>query len=210
MARKKFETLVRSVLQLPGKPAVFVLNYYSWWVAYKGKRRGSGSYYGDNGNEAREDELAVIGRYYDVPVLSVKAAIYPLMAAGFDGFKADKIGNNQKALAAKINAGSYGNDWKPYFYADLIHPNKNGHQALADLLIFAIHQYAMSSQSCTFGMNGLPPVMIKNNLDVAVCGCFLNPKFFGVGCMHYPFLLGSVFIFELHTWYGEPRRILYI
>lgn len=75
---------MRGVLRLPGNPAVIVLNHYSWWGYF------GGSYYRKNGprkGKGPEEELTLISQYYGAPVLSLKAAAYPLMAAGVDGFR---------------------------------------------------------------------------------------------------------------------------
>lgn len=177
--RMAFELLMRGILELPGRPAVLLLHYYSWWHAYKGNR--SGSYYGYRDGQGPEDELSVIARYYEVPTFSLKTAAYPLMAAGIPGFRVDRVGNAKQVRDFSFPVSSYEDDWQPYFYGDPMHPNNNGHRALADILRYGL-LYGLrhlSASPCALGLNGLPPIMIQGNKDEIQCGCFLNPYYFG-------------------------------
>lgn len=182
--RKRFESLLRSTLQLPGKPAILILNYYTWWHAYRGTVKCHGSYYGDRGSESSEEGMSLIAKYYDIPVLSMKTAVYPLMAAGIEPFRADKIGNLDAARRFNYTVNTYGHEWRPFFYGDAVHPNENGHRALADLLVHTVTQYMGMEDSCRIGTKGLPPFMIRDNYDAKGCACLLNPFFFLVSEVH--------------------------
>lgn len=181
--RKHFESLLRGLLQLPGNPAIVMLHSYSWWNGYKGATPYVGSYYGDRGGESSEESLSLLAKYYDIPVLSLKTAVYPLMAAGMEGFRADRLGDMISPVEGEDKRGSeaYGDQWKPYFYADKIHLNENGHRAMADLLIHTVEEHRRASPKvCTVGLRGLPPVMIHAQSDYKSCPCLLNPYLFDV------------------------------
>lgn len=79
--RRGFEQLLRKVLDLPGAPAVIMLHQYSWWFTY-GDGLTNGLYY-----LPAEAQLTVFANYYDMPVVSLRAAVWRLMAAGIDGFR---------------------------------------------------------------------------------------------------------------------------
>jgi hypothetical protein len=76
-----FERLLRRLLLLPSKPAVLLLEFYPWWMSF-----GDGVFQG-RFNRQPEIDQTVLGQYYDVPVVSLRAAAWRLMHAGIDGFK---------------------------------------------------------------------------------------------------------------------------
>ncbi|KDD71514.1 hypothetical protein H632_c4878p0, partial [Helicosporidium sp. ATCC 50920] len=62
--RRAFEQLLRKILELPRRPAVVLVMQYSQRIANK-------TYY-----RTSEDVLALFGHYYDVPVVSMRDAVW--------------------------------------------------------------------------------------------------------------------------------------
>jgi hypothetical protein len=91
----------------------------------------------------------------------------------------DKVEQNDRIMKGEV----YGTDWEPFFFFDGYHPNRNGHHALADLLIYLIQQqendsYDEGNTTCRYGLRGSPPMLIVGNRDAWQCGCLLNPNLF--------------------------------
>lgn len=79
--RKAYEQLIRRLLALPGRPAVVLLHHYAWWMAGGDGLKG-GLFYREP-----EGQHTALAHYYDLPSVSVRAAVWRLMLAGIDGFK---------------------------------------------------------------------------------------------------------------------------
>lgn len=62
-------------------------------------------------------------QYYDLPLLSVRSAIYPYMMEGRKGFKVDYASKHSIAWA-RIETVPPGEDPADRFYADGMHPTK--------------------------------------------------------------------------------------
>ena len=80
-SRKAYEQLLRKVLKRPGAPAVVQLHHYAWWFAH-----GDGVQFG-RFYRPGEGQLGFFANYYDLPAVSVRNALHPLMEAGVEGFK---------------------------------------------------------------------------------------------------------------------------
>lgn len=68
------------------RPAVLLLNHYAWWHA-GGDGRAAGLFYPEP-----EGQFTTLGHYYDLPVLSLRAAAWREMAAGRPGFQVCVVG----------------------------------------------------------------------------------------------------------------------
>jgi hypothetical protein len=79
--RRTYEQMLRRMLQRPSQPTLLLLQYYPWMRSF-GDGVTQGLYYREP-----ETEMTVIGQYYDLPVVSVRAAAWRLMHEGIDGFK---------------------------------------------------------------------------------------------------------------------------
>jgi hypothetical protein len=89
--RQGYEQLLRKLLKLPGRPAVVQVHHYAWWRAAE-DGVGAGLFYFPQA----EEQLTVLSHYYDVPSVSLRAAVYPLMLHGVPGFRVDKIWNKNQ------------------------------------------------------------------------------------------------------------------
>lgn len=129
-------------------------------------------------------------QYYDIPVVSLRAAAWRLMHAGIDKFKVDKVG--------MIPCSSMVNDSlvtpvapvavnTSYFYTDCVHPSHQSLLALAELLI---HPLARAVVEVAAGLQpkrradprleGMPPPMIPGTPDRSSSVCFMLEDFKGV------------------------------
>lgn len=81
--RRAYEQVLRHVLRLPKAPAVLMLQVYPWHQGGGDEGVTAGLFYREP-----EGQQTVFGSYYDVPVVSLRAAAYHLMRLGVDGFKA--------------------------------------------------------------------------------------------------------------------------
>lgn len=103
-----FETLVRQALALPGEPAVVLLF----------------SVFADDWN--LQERLAPIGRYYGLPMVSVRDAVVPQFPL--------------KAGAGRVLSK------RQYFY-DSFHPTNDGHRIMADCLT-ELFRAALAAPAC--------------------------------------------------------------
>ncbi|KAG2494860.1 hypothetical protein HYH03_007100 [Edaphochlamys debaryana] len=121
-ARKSMELLLRKILSLPDRPAVVLLNAFSWFSRY-GYKPDDGVYYLN-----AEAQLFDFATYYGLPMLSVKAAAYHQMAAGVQGFKVDTLRHQHRYNMTA--------DPEAQFYEDPMHPSGlTGHKVIAELII---------------------------------------------------------------------------
>ncbi len=72
--RRGFERLLRKLLNYPKRPAVIILNVFAW-------KHFNGSYF-----QTAEAGYSEFASYYDLPMLSLKAAAHQLMVEGAEGF----------------------------------------------------------------------------------------------------------------------------
>ncbi|KAL4424189.1 hypothetical protein ABPG75_001490 [Micractinium tetrahymenae] len=166
--RLGFERLVRKALEFPNRPAVVILNHYAYIIA-----GGSHNTTGDFLMTA-ENELDVIGQYYGLPLLSIRAAAYHLMRANATGFKSEH--GRQKSSATSTHVCSA---HPPS--ADPIHPyGKTGHWALADLLVALIQESALSLAQAPLGaadeaeaQEPVPEPMVAGNYHRPTSTCLL-------------------------------------
>lgn len=79
---KSYERLLRVLLQLPSRPAVVLLHYFSWFVSGGGGGKVAPFY------NSMEVEYTSVGGYYSLPQLSVRNAFYPLMLEDRPGYQA--------------------------------------------------------------------------------------------------------------------------
>ncbi|EFN59203.1 hypothetical protein CHLNCDRAFT_56786 [Chlorella variabilis] len=99
-ARRGFEELLRKLLKLRGAPAVVMLHHYAWWFTY-GDGLDAGLYY-----RAGEAQLQVFANYYDMPAVSMRNVLWPLMNAGVEGFKLPPARQGeQRGRGARVAAG---------------------------------------------------------------------------------------------------------
>ncbi|PSC75050.1 hypothetical protein C2E20_1732 [Micractinium conductrix] len=178
-----FEALLRTLLALPGRPAVVLLHHYAWWKA-AGDGRSAGLYYREP-----EVQLETFALYYDLPSLSLKAATWRLMEAGVEGFKVDGVlsrGSRDGVTGEPIPAAAPRRA-SSYLYLDTIHPGPNGHQVLAELLAGllgrAVSEVAGGRTPAARWhprLQGLPPPMIPNFPDSRASLCIQLEAFRGV------------------------------
>ncbi|EFN55332.1 hypothetical protein CHLNCDRAFT_134328 [Chlorella variabilis] len=184
--RMGYEQLIRKLLRMPGRPALIQLHYYAWW-----RSEGDGVEQGLFYFPQAEAQLTVFSQYYDVPSVSMRSAIYPLMQAGVDKL----TGLNGKQINNKAPSGyeipfAEGAEKQFYLYADRTHPNDQGHQVIAELLGSVLAKAVDEEQgdNCQFSggwadshaaprLRGLPPPMIPGNADVPTSLCAMQEDF---------------------------------
>ncbi|KAF8057926.1 hypothetical protein HT031_005872 [Scenedesmus sp. PABB004] len=146
-----FERLLRKLLSLPGRPAVVVMNSLQTGA----KARGLAFY------ETSEDHYGVLAQYYGLPWLSVRAAVWQGLMAGWPGF----------GVADFFLAGE----------AEQRHPNERGHAYMADLAITLLQQaYADMMLGPPGGdepPGGLPAPMFPGNWEGANLACVTGADF---------------------------------
>ncbi|KAL4422911.1 hypothetical protein ABPG75_009108 [Micractinium tetrahymenae] len=157
-----YEGLLRSLLALPGGPAVVLLHHYAFLKA-AGDGRSAGLFYREP-----EGQLTLLSHFYDIPSLSLRAAAWRLMQAGIEGFKVDRTileGNRDAATGDPIPAAEPGMSGD-YLYLDTIHPGPNGHRALSELLAGLLTRAVGEAAAGTAPpprqdprLQGLPPPM---------------------------------------------------
>ncbi|KAL4442767.1 hypothetical protein ABPG77_006761 [Micractinium sp. CCAP 211/92] len=170
--RLGFERLVRKALDFPNRPAVVILNHYAYIIA-GGSHKTAGDYL-----VTAENELDVIGQYYGLPMLSIRAAAYHLMRANATGYKihAPYEGDGTKEVLEP------GDD---FFYYDTIHPyGKTGHRALADLLVALVQESALSLARSPLGeadeaaaQEPVPEPLVAGNYHRPTSTCLLLRDF---------------------------------
>ena len=62
--------LIRRVLRYPNAPAVISLHYFSYWHAKPSLGSSEPALF----YNTKEDDMAVVAQFYDVPVLSLRCA----------------------------------------------------------------------------------------------------------------------------------------
>ncbi|KAL4427825.1 hypothetical protein ABPG75_001914 [Micractinium tetrahymenae] len=194
--RRAFEQLLRRLLAYPGRPAIMMLHHYSWFES-TGDGLNQGLYYAEP-----ESQLSTLAQFYDVPVLSVRAAVWRLMAAGARHFRVNKVTlkdrthrylQNGTWLERTLPVSAQGPLAKlAFYYVDSLHPYDPGHQTLAELLV---HPLVRAVREVEAGESlgeddvrhaaeltgpDLPPPMIPGNVDEEPGACALLGDFKGV------------------------------
>ncbi|KAL4442042.1 hypothetical protein ABPG77_011303 [Micractinium sp. CCAP 211/92] len=194
--RRSFEQLLRRLLSYPGRPAVMMLHHYSWFDSV-GDGLNQGLYYAEP-----ESQLSTLAQFYDIPALSVRAAVWRLMATGARHFRVNKVTlkdrthrylENGTWVERNLSASAQGPLAKAaYFYVDSLHPYDTGHQALAELLVQPLARAVREVEAGeALGKDDvrhpeelttadLPPPMIPGNLDEEPGFCALLEDFKGV------------------------------
>eukprot|EP00887_Chlorella_sp_A99_P003009 scaffold9.g3009.t1 len=152
------ESLLRRVLGNNGAPAAVLLHHYAYWLA-----QGDGHWAGWYPHPSTEADFTTLAAYYDVPSLSLRAAVHPLMRTNVTGFRVDKVTKSMPTFEwlTTINDTDKPAD---FFYADGMHPSDTGHQALADLLIALVQQAvaaAVASPQPGLHPHSAPPAEAK-------------------------------------------------
>lgn len=170
--RLGFERLVRKALEFPNRPAVVILNHYAYIIA-GGSHNTTGDFL-----VTAENELDVIGQYYGLPLLSIRAAAYHLMRANATGYKihAPYEGDGTQEV---LEPGD------EFFYYDTIHPyGKTGHWAMADLLVGLVQESALSLARAPLGegdeaaaQEPVPEPMVAGNYHRPTSTCLLLRDF---------------------------------
>ncbi len=83
---RSYERLLRTLLQLPRRPAVVLLELYSWLAKSWANPKGDGSFWASA--ERYHFEFA---EYYGLPLLSLRAAAYHSMRVNKDGFQVGRM-----------------------------------------------------------------------------------------------------------------------
>eukprot|EP00887_Chlorella_sp_A99_P007996 scaffold12.g7996.t1 len=164
--RANYERLLRKLLALPGRPAVVVMNPYAWRSEPKGLYFAS-----------LENDRDVVGSYYGLPILSIRAAAYRLMAQNRSGYRVD-------GTVKDPPPGYQGRE--QLFYYDSVHPwGPTGHRYMAELLTALVQSTAGSLLAAPWGGapeqaavdEPLPPPMIPGNAGKKASVCLLRKAF---------------------------------
>ncbi|KAL4430719.1 hypothetical protein ABPG75_005975 [Micractinium tetrahymenae] len=163
-ARASFERLLRKLQALPNRPAVVVLNSYSFI------RGAMGSYL-----KNAENEMAIIAAYYGLPTLSVRAAVFHQMLRNQKGYQVDRV-------RTEVLEESQPDE---LFLFDISHPyGPTGHRYMAELLIGLTQLTAGSLQARPLhaaehelAAEPLPPPIIPGNYDKKAASCLMSRRF---------------------------------
>ncbi|KDD76842.1 hypothetical protein H632_c89p2 [Helicosporidium sp. ATCC 50920] len=168
-ARLHFEQLLRRLVQLPGCPAVAVLATYSYFKADK-------RFY-----QSAETDMGVLARYYDVPVLSMRNAVWPLLQADVPGFS---VGAQVQGLIQRFKTQPGTRPFeRRYLYADPSHPSDlTGHRAIAEMLQGLVRRGVRewrrrrdACARCAALPAALPP-MLRGNVDAGGGRCWAEDE----------------------------------
>ncbi|KAL4421052.1 hypothetical protein ABPG77_007527 [Micractinium sp. CCAP 211/92] len=186
--RQGYEQLLRKLLKLPSRPAVIQVHHYAWWRA-EGDGADAGLFY----FPAAEAQLTVMSQYYDIPALSLRSAVFPLLQAGVPGFKADKVLNqNQVTMSGRPIPVAAPEERDAYFYYDRSHPADGGHRVIAELIASLLMRAVEREEgvSCAPSrwaqqrtqpeLRELPPPMVPGNADAPTTLCAMQEDFRGV------------------------------
>ncbi|GAB4814840.1 hypothetical protein N2152v2_001886 [Parachlorella kessleri] len=187
--RRAFEVLLRKLLGLPSHPAVVLLMYYNWFMAKAGEGCPAGApkecllLSGGPGqfHVSGENDLAVLGAYYGLPVLSMRAALYPLLLSGTKGFNVSTWASNDYKPHQR---GGLLPNLEDLVYLDHIHPaDATGMRYLADLLVAALRHAArdlaerpLCDEDRAEAAEPLLPPMVLGNEVPAATQCFLQAE----------------------------------
>lgn len=183
--RRGFEELLRKLLRLRNGPAVLLLHHYAWWYTY-GDGVKYGLYY-----RPGEAQLSTFGNYYDLPTVSMRNVLWPLMRAGIEGFKPDKLENglgHTSPLNIKIPGAEQGREWE-YYYHDRTHPADRGHQMMAEALAGPLQRAVEEEAAAAAGqlrhstrrqderLEGMLPPMVPGNTESPTTVCAMQEDF---------------------------------
>jgi hypothetical protein len=148
------ELMLRTLLELPRRPAVVFVNAFMWWDmrGHNGwKRTGKNSLFGLEGLEfhrqwghgRHEHKLDELAKYYAAPSVSLRDVIFHdgKATSQFNGMPLDEL------------------------YKDRIHPSGGGHSIMAQALIYLFKRTALlqavdPTSRCGCGTPSLPPPML--------------------------------------------------
>ncbi len=188
--RRAFEKLVRLSHDWPKRPAVIILNYYSWWKGeqFQGYPLGSGPFWSN-----AEHQFDEFSHYYSVPTLSLKAAVYRLFLQNLTGFQ---VGNQRvksihysTLLHVSLQVDSYGpptiNGTEHRFYKDVYHPHgATGHRVMAELVLHQmlavvkdLLRRPLTLEDEALQQETLPRPMLKGNHHSQLDMCHFAERF---------------------------------
>jgi len=148
------ELMLRTLLELPRRPAVVFVNAFMWWDmrGHNGwKRTGKNSLFGLEGLEfhrqwghgRHEHKLDELAKYYAAPSVSLRDVLFHdgKATSQFNGMPLDEL------------------------YKDRIHPSGGGHSIMAQALIYLFKRTALlqavdPTRRCGCGTPSLPPPML--------------------------------------------------
>lgn len=116
---ENFETLLRAVLSYPSKPAVIILQTFKL----------------DGVIATGGDSQMTLAQYYDVPVISARNWILPMLMRN-----PDKMSKFYNYWIYEFGTGKVLEDRK-----DVLHPNADGHKMMADTIIMYLQQQVSPS-----------------------------------------------------------------
>ncbi|KAL4423591.1 hypothetical protein ABPG77_004631 [Micractinium sp. CCAP 211/92] len=183
--RRGFEELLRKLLKLKNGPAVILLHHYSWWFTY-GDGVDRGLYY-----RMGEAQLGLFSNYYDMPQVSMRNVLWPLMAAGVKGFKPEKVNNGGLGHTSPLDIpipGAQPGEEEDYYYHDRTHPSDRGHKMMAEAVAGPLLRAAADEAAEQAGLvepsrrhdkrlEGLPPPMIPGNEESPTTLCAMQEDF---------------------------------
>lgn len=167
--RLSFERLLRKLLEFENRPAVVLLQHYSWFTAGGGGEKRADYTY------TAENDFNVLAQYYGLPVLSIRAAAYHLMLNKVKGFQAHVAYNSHEKEE----------DEDSLFFFDDMHPqDRTGHRALADLFVGFVRATAVDLANRPLGkadeeiaQEAVPAPMVPGNLQRNSSTCLLQRNF---------------------------------
>ncbi|KAL4426174.1 hypothetical protein ABPG77_007456 [Micractinium sp. CCAP 211/92] len=166
--------------QTGGGVAVVVLHHYAWHAAV-GDGRAAGLFY--NTSEA---QLGMFANFYDLPQVSMRNAMWPLMAAGVDGFKVNKVRKpNVPRLGGGTVPAAAAGERDAYLFFDQMHPADLGHKAMAEALAGPLRRALTEelSRGVRGGRQqfawerGIPPPMVPGNQEFPTALCAMQEDF---------------------------------
>eukprot|EP00887_Chlorella_sp_A99_P000470 scaffold17.g470.t1 len=163
-ARAAYERLLRKLQRLPRRPAVVVMQSYSFI------RGSTGAFH-----KSAENDMDVFASYYGLPVLSVRAAMYHLMAQNRPGYRVDLVRSDNKRRTQPTDL----------FFWDISHPyGPTGHRYMAELLIGltqmtagSLHLKPLQDEENTIAAEHIPPPMLAGNYQKKAASCLLSADF---------------------------------
>lgn len=195
--RRRFEQMLRKLLLLgaahggtgipshgdwdiEGGTAIVVLHHYAWH-ATAGDGLAAGLFY--NTSEA---QLGMFANFYDLPQVSMRSAMWPLMAAGVNGFQVDKVVQpNVPRIGGGTVPSAGASERDSYFFFDQMHPADVGHKAMAEALAGPLRR-ALSEELAgnmrggrpkPSWPKGVPPPMVPGNHESPTTLCAMQEDF---------------------------------
>lgn len=180
--RLGFEQLIRKLLRGRKKPAVVILNQHAL-------SKAQGTFY-----RTAERDLESIGEYYDIPVLSMRNAVWNVLGKkGF--FTNGTLKQELMAMGPPEGRSRWQDRYAPgtpildieraYLYWDGVHPSDmTGQRVLSDLLVDVTRRATrrLFSESTTWWHGGhgsppllpTPPPMFAGNWEINTSRCYMQ------------------------------------